>query len=174
MRVIDLSRPIASGMEVYSGDPPVSIGQIRTVDADGWSVSRVCFGTHTATHVDAFCHVTVDSASIDQLPLTRCFGSAIRVAPDTALPPNIGLIFDHPPAVDRLEAVLDADPPFIGAPSLDIAVERPLLRSGIVTYDGLIDVEHIPLERPFTFYGFPLRIIDGDGSPVRAVAVVED
>jgi kynurenine formamidase len=53
-------------------------------------------------------------------------------------------------------------------------VHRALLKEGveIVIVEGLTNLDRLP-ER-FTFIGFPLNIKGRDGSPIRAVAVVED
>jgi kynurenine formamidase len=45
--------------------------------------------------------------------------------------------------------------------------------SGITHYENLANLDAV-VGRRFTFIGFPLRIRSGTGSPVRAVAVLED
>ena len=52
-------------------------------------------------------------------------------------------------------------------------VHLTLLRGGveIVIVEGLTNLEKLP-ER-FTFVGFPLNIKGRDGSPIRAVAIVD-
>lgn len=54
------------------------------------------------------------------------------------------------------------------------ALERALLGTGIITYTDLVNLDQIPLGEPFTFYGLPLKLKEGDGSPVRAIAVLEE
>lgn len=44
---------------------------------------------------------------------------------------------------------------------------------GITHYENLANLDHVVNKR-FTFIGFPLRIRNGTGSPVRAVALVAD
>lgn len=44
---------------------------------------------------------------------------------------------------------------------------------GITHYENLQNLDAV-LDRPFTFAGFPLRIRNGTGSPVRAVAIIEN
>lgn len=60
---------------------------------------------------------------------------------------------------------------FDPAGSQDLPVHRILLSQGIVLIENLVHVDSLP-ESGFTFYCFPLKIKEGDGSPVRAVAVV--
>ena len=43
---------------------------------------------------------------------------------------------------------------------------------GIISYENLVNTEKLPSGKQFVFYGFPLKIRDGDGSPVRAVAII--
>ena len=44
---------------------------------------------------------------------------------------------------------------------------------GITHYENLANLEQV-IDREFVFVGFPLRIRGGTGSPVRAVAIVDD
>jgi kynurenine formamidase len=63
--LVDLTRPIESGMPTYPGDPPVSVEIHAEFDADGYRVSRLELGTHTGTHVDAPAHTEPDGATLD-------------------------------------------------------------------------------------------------------------
>ncbi|HJZ39156.1 MAG TPA: cyclase family protein [Bacteroidales bacterium] len=60
---------------------------------------------------------------------------------------------------------------FDPADSQDLPVHRILLSQGMVLIENLVNVDSLP-ELGFTFYCFPLKIKEGDGSPVRAVAAV--
>ena len=57
MKIIDISVPIQPGMIVYEGDPDVHLERVKTI-AGGSSanVSRLDFGVHTGTHIDAPVH----------------------------------------------------------------------------------------------------------------------
>jgi kynurenine formamidase len=46
-------------------------------------------------------------------------------------------------------------------------------QTGMIHMEGLANLEEVSSRR-FTFAGFPLRIQNGTGSPIRAVAIVED
>lgn len=72
MTLIDLTRPIESGMPTYPGDPEVTVEPHAQFETDGYRVSRLEFGTHTGTHVDAPAHTerdgrTLDSYSVEEL-----------------------------------------------------------------------------------------------------------
>ena len=51
-------------------------------------------------------------------------------------------------------------------------IHNALLGADIVIYESLTNLDMIPLLTPFEFYGFPLPLIGLDGSPVRAVGLI--
>ena len=51
-------------------------------------------------------------------------------------------------------------------------VHNSLLGNNIIIYESLTNLDSLPLLSVFTFYGFPLSFVGLDGSPVRAVAMV--
>lgn len=172
MKVIDLSVPIYSGMKVYPGDPEVSIEVVHTYEKKRWLLRKLRLGSHTGTHVDAFSHMDENGKTLDEIPLERFFGEAYMVDKDDSFPSKTGLIFKQAIDVEYLEKILSAKPPFVGGP-ISESLERALLNNGLVTFTGLIHLDLLPTDKSFMFYGFPLRIKDGDGSPVRAVAIIE-
>ena len=89
------------------------------------------------------------------------------------LPRELGLLLDFDPVQEDIQPILDAGAPFIGSARLSIEIERPLLNAGILTFDGLVNLRGLPLDQTFEFYGFPLKIREGDGSPIRAIAILE-
>lgn len=64
-QLVDLTRPIQSGMPTYPGDPEVSITPQATHEADGYRVSEIHLGTHSGTHIDAPAHIVPDGATLD-------------------------------------------------------------------------------------------------------------
>ncbi len=173
MKIVDLSQTIYSGMNVHPGDPKVEVARTGSYEVAGWIVRRITLGSHTGTHVDAFSHMDEDGEPLDQIPLERFFGPARLVVPGGSYPKNVGLIFYEDPGIDSLEPILSANPPFV-AGTICENLERALLKKKIVTYTDLANLDQLPLDRDFMFYGFPLKIKDGDGSPVRAVAIIEE
>jgi len=55
------------------------------------------------------------------------------------------------------------------AGSTELPVHNILLKKGMVIIENLVNLEKLP-DMDFTFLAFPLKIKQGDGSPVRAVA----
>lgn len=79
--IYDVSIPVRSGGVVYPGNPPISITPQQAIAAGaGANVSRVDFGSHTGTHVDAPKHFFDDGAGVDALPLDVLMGPARLIA----------------------------------------------------------------------------------------------
>src|ERR671931_207512 len=56
--IIDISVPVRPGMVTYPGDPTVTLERVASlVNGDIANISRLAFGVHTGTHVDAPVHV---------------------------------------------------------------------------------------------------------------------
>ncbi|MEC5198647.1 kynurenine formamidase [Arthrobacter sp. PL16] len=79
MRIVDLTQPIRTGMQVYPGDPEVLVTTVATVAEDGYQVASLHLGSHTGTHVDAPLHSVVTGQSVDDLDLARLVGTALIV-----------------------------------------------------------------------------------------------
>lgn len=173
MRVIDLSKTLYSNMEVYEGDPQVKIKIVHSHEKDKWELRKIEMGSHTGTHVDAFSHMHKNKASLDEIPIERFFGRGKVVKVSEEFPQGIGLFFKEEVGLDNLDRIVNSNPGFVGG-SIGEDLERALLSNEIITYTGLINLELIPEEKTFVFYGLPLKIDSGDGSPVRAIAIIED
>jgi arylformamidase len=60
---------------------------------------------------------------------------------------------------------------FDPADSEELPVHHILLSNGLILVENLVNLESLP-QQDFIFSCFPLKIKDGDGSPVRAVGIV--
>ena len=172
MKIIDLSIPIYTGMESYPDDPEVSLEIVHDYKNKPWMLRRIVIGSHTGTHVDAFSHMDPHGETLDGIPLKNFCGEACLINGDKSLPVRIGLLFRCAIDISWLRKILSAEPPFVGG-DISEDLQRALLKAGIVTYTNLVNLELLPERKSFMFYGLPLKIRDGDGSPVRAVAIVE-
>ena len=76
MTILDVSIPIHDAMTVYRGNPPVQVRPAMTLARDGVSLSELCLGSHTGTHVDAPRHFIRGGAGIGALDLDRFIGPA--------------------------------------------------------------------------------------------------
>lgn len=85
-RIYDISVPVRTGGLIYPGNPEIAIEPQQAISRGaGANVSRVSFGSHTGTHVDAAKHFFDDGQTIDQVPLQRLIGPAILIAVDDDL-----------------------------------------------------------------------------------------
>lgn len=75
-RIVDLTMPIRPGMAVYPGDPEVLFEPVTRLEADPFNLTRVSFGTHTGTHLDAPWHFMAGGETVDRIDLRKCIGPA--------------------------------------------------------------------------------------------------
>ncbi|MFE5317905.1 cyclase family protein [Paenibacillus sp. NPDC056579] len=172
MKIIDLSVSIHTGMDVYPGDPAVSVEIVHTHEQNQWELRQITMGSHTGTHVDAFSHMNSKGKSLTDMPLTHFFGKSYVARPDQDFPIRAGLFFREAAGIELFDKIKSAQAPFVGG-LISEELQRALLSEQIVTYTDLANLELLPEQTPFMFYGFPLKIKDGDGSPVRAVAMLD-
>lgn len=77
MKIYDITVPISRNVPVYEGDPRVKIDVAHSIaGGDAANVTQLCFGAHTATHVDAPNHFIEGTGKIDALPLEVLIGKA--------------------------------------------------------------------------------------------------
>jgi arylformamidase len=76
----DISVPLRSGMTTFDGDPPVRLERVASM-ASGAScnVSRLDFGVHSGTHVDAPGHFIDGAVGIEGVDLDALVGPAFVV-----------------------------------------------------------------------------------------------
>ncbi len=93
MKIYDVSVPIRPQMPVYPGDPAVDIERtMQIANGDVANVSRLSFGAHTGTHVDAPRHFIEGAMSIDEIPLNLLVGRArvVEVSATVITPDVLG------------------------------------------------------------------------------------
>jgi len=76
-KILDITVPISSFTPIFPGDPEPSIEKFLTLEKDGCAVSRLSFGSHTGTHVDAPSHVLKGGLPVDSLDPWSLMGEAI-------------------------------------------------------------------------------------------------
>jgi kynurenine formamidase len=70
-KLIDLTMPLSGATKAYGGDPAFSRKESDLYDSVGALVSRVEFGLHNGTHVDAPKHFVKAGKSVDAYPIER-------------------------------------------------------------------------------------------------------
>lgn len=73
-RLVDLSWPVAPGMPMYPGDPPMALERMGSIETHGWLSHLASLPAHSGTHIDAPAHVLPDGATLAELPLSRFVG----------------------------------------------------------------------------------------------------
>ncbi len=214
MKIIDLSMRIFSGMPVFPGDPEVSVAVDTPLYEREYQLSRIQFGSHTGTHIDAPRHFLPDSAAVSDIDLDCFVGQAICLRPsltrfesdgrptldlsdaqrksicsgdriilstgweaEAGRPEYFG---DYPLfsealigfLLDKQLKLLGADLPTLAGRPDPYRFHREMFLGHTVFVEGLVRTGELP-EGRFFFSAVPLKIVNGDGSPVRAYAIVE-
>jgi arylformamidase len=79
-RIHDISLPIVSGGLIYPNNPPIDIASVSAMSAGASSNgSRISFGSHTATHVDAQHHMIDGGWTVERMSLETLIGPALVV-----------------------------------------------------------------------------------------------
>jgi arylformamidase len=193
--LIDISVPIRPGMVTYPGDPPVSLERVASIAAgDGVNLSRLDFGVHTGTHVDAPVHFVDAGGGAEALPLDVLVGAA-RVVDLTAAMRLDRDAFRDVELAERIllktrnselwardtfaadflaldgsgaSALIDGGVRLVGIDYLSIgdeAAHRALLGAKVVAIEGL-DLRGVePGE--YELICSPLKLVGSDGAPAR-------
>lgn len=198
MRIFhDLTRPIVPGMPVYPGDPPVAFSKAATLEADGFRVTKVSFGTHAGTHLDAPAHFLREGSGVEAFLIERLIGAAqvldfasqiegaqfepnarVLIRTGWSVRWSSGDYFNDFPPLDQwlIDALAKAPAALVGleTPSLhpdhemDRAFHLQLLDAGVVIVENLVGLEALPTRIEVAVLPLPLTGLDG--SPCRAVA----
>jgi kynurenine formamidase len=214
MKIIDLSMSVFSGMPVFPGDPAVSVTVEKQLFENEYQVSRIRFGSHTGTHIDAPRHFLTEGAAVSDIDLECFVGEAICLRPSFAKTEVVGRptfdltdsqresirpgdriilstgwekltgtpeYFGNYPlfSEDLIMFLLEKQPVLLGADLPTLAgsgdpfrLHREMFSGRTVFVEGLVRTGELR-EGRFFFSAAPLKIINGDGSPVRAYAIVE-
>jgi arylformamidase len=104
MKIYDITVPISENVPVYEGDPRVKIDVAHSIArGDAANVTQLCFGAHTATHVDAPNHFIEGTRKVSELDLQKLVGACRVVELDetvTAIEP------EHLGNLENVERVL--------------------------------------------------------------------
>lgn len=75
----ELSHRITSGMQVYPGDPAVSLESALLLERDGVDVTMLHLGSHTGTHLDAPSHTVSGGRTTGSIGIDELVGEALVV-----------------------------------------------------------------------------------------------
>ncbi len=74
--IIDITRPIHSGMAIYPGNPNVRIETLREAQDGKSALSQITVGSHTGTHIDAMLHIQPGSTGPEVYSFDQLIGKA--------------------------------------------------------------------------------------------------
>jgi arylformamidase len=201
MRIHDISVPIRPGMIVYPGDPEVTIELWESIaKGETANVSRMDFGLHSGTHVDAPVHFLPGESGVDAIPLDALLGpvevvdaTAAERLDEPALRAALPERADRVILKTRNSALWNEDGFSDAMLRLDAGAARVVVARGIRTigidYLSIGDTEAhrillragvVPLEGldlravepgSYELVALPLKVAGADGAPVRAVLV---
>ncbi len=177
MKIIDLSKPIFPGMNIYPGDPPVVFKRLFSYTKQRYVVTKISFGNHIGTHIDFPSHMIKGGKTQNDFKINYFFGKAILYSNMLPKNPNpedkYKIIILNKIKLDeeKLQRLLKSKVNIIGYSSgcnLTIPFIKKLLKKNILLVGRLINLDTLP--KQFYFSAFPLALKNCDGSPVRAVA----
>jgi len=190
MQIIDVSVPVRPGMVTYPGDPPVRLERVSSIaDGAAANLSRLDFGVHSGTHVDAPLHFVDRAAGAEALPLDVLVGPCVVVdgLDVTAVPAGVERVL-FKTANSRLwerdefsadfvkldgaaaRTLVEAGVRLVGIDYLSIGDEEAhhaLLEAGVVAVEGLDLREVEPGE--YRLVCAPLKLVGSDGAPARVL-----
>jgi arylformamidase len=197
--IIDISVPVRPGMVTYPGDPAVTLERVVSI-ADGGVVnlSRLDFGVHSGTHVDAPVHFIEGAPASESLPLDVLVGPAsvvdltaadrldasafagLTLAERVLLKTRNSELWNRETFAedflalteDGARALIEARVRLVGIDYLSIgdeAAHEALLGAGVVAIEGL-DLRAVEPGK-YRLVCAPLKLVGSDGAPARALLI---
>ena len=193
MIVYDITKEMFSA-DAYPGDPIPRVRPLKTSPAgDGYHLSRISIGSHISTHIDAPMHFIEGGRDCASIDISRCMGPCVvvtahgeitagtmqKILTEQQRPSRI-LFRGHvllTEAAARALTVYDVklvgfDSLHIAAPEVETLVHVELLQRDVVILED-VNLDQIKDGRYF-LVALPLKMEGLDGSPTRAVLMLED
>ncbi len=93
-KLIDLSLPLTTNVTVVPGHPTLSFHPIHRHETHGRSNTEMRASIHTGTHCDPPFHFVPGGKTIDQMPLERFMGPAVKIDLRRKVKPRTGITID--------------------------------------------------------------------------------
>jgi arylformamidase len=191
MRYIDISQVIEHGMKKYPSDPGVEVRAFKSLKkGNTCNLFKLVLGSHTGTHIDAPRHVYKKGRGVDKIKLENLICKV--TVTDTG---NIfkkgsmrkikhkkieGVLLKGTGArsgltVEQAGLLLENNIKLVGTElmSIEEGTDRSHPVHRLLLGKGAVIVENLNLRKVkagyYTLICLPLKIREGDGSPVRAV-----
>ena len=118
MKLIDVTRPIFTGMTVWPGDESVVIERTSSIAEGGAAnISRLHAGVHAGTHIDAPLHFIDNGKSVDKLDINLFAGRAKIIDMEESR----SIRYEHVKSINKAES----DAVFFKTPSSGHTLEEP-------------------------------------------------
>ncbi|ASJ17245.1 cyclase [Thermococcus chitonophagus] len=188
MGIVDLTMWLGKDTPTFPGDPEVEVTPWAKIGDNGFYMNMIKMGEHSGTHVDAPAHFIEGGETIDRVALEKFIGIGIAIDVrdgDGNIGPHeipsdienkVVLLLTGGRELSReaAEKLVKSNIKAVGTDNASIGsheVHKILLSAGIPIYENLVNLEKL-IGKEFLFIGLPLKIKDGSGSPVRAIAIV--
>jgi arylformamidase len=164
--LIDVTRALYNGIEVWPGDTPFKLSSKQSGD---FMVSSVTMSLHTGTHMDAPRHRYKGGESIDEIlpvivpALVKTDGS----------PSGKAVLLDRPVTPSQARELVERGAVLIGTTSASIDYGESVEAHTVILGAGIPVIENLELDSvppgEYIVMAFPLKIAGADGSPVRVI-----
>jgi len=137
---------------------------------------RLKINGHDVTHVNAQIHGMLKGRSLNDYKIEEFIGESLLYETDEEIKEEIRLIVINKNIDMKLaEIIVEKKPKFVGLSSeyeMDLDVEKYFFKNDLLVFERIANTNLLP--KRFIFHGVPLKIKDGNGSPIRAYAILED
>lgn len=195
MKYIDLTMGLYDGMEVWSGDPQVSLAVHTTIAQHGHRTMHISMGTHNGTHIDSPAHLIEGGKSLDQYAAERFFARSYVLDTARCAVVTAAMVRDLPISCTGIlfsgeETVLDEEAArwlvsqgfrlfgFAAASCDDMTSGGLPVHHILLGHDALIIERLVNLEplagKIVDLVALPLLVEGSDGAPARVVAMIDD
>lgn len=190
MVYIDVSKSVFSGMKKYPSDPLVRVKCFKSLQkGDSCNLSEITMGTHSGTHIDSPRHTRDGVYGVDRIAIENLICRVAILNMGDSLGEQMhainskkcrGILFKKNKKIRYLEKkeakiLVQNRIKLVGTEEQSVEepgdklhpVHKLLLNKGVVIVENL-DLKKVKLGC-YSFFCLPLKIRNGDGSPVRAI-----
>ncbi|WP_312459723.1 type II CAAX prenyl endopeptidase Rce1 family protein [Proteiniclasticum sp.] len=174
--IIDITKHIRHGMDVYPGDPEVVVEEKNSISQDGFSLRKLSLSTHSGTHMDFPSHFIENGKTADDFELERFFGETAVVSSfQDPIPYGVKNILSKEGYLteDRARMFLKNGVQLIGTVHESIEQDYPYPLHKLLLESDIIILENLELRHVepgiYRLVVLPLKIEGAEASPCRAV-----
>ena len=126
--LIDLSHPLYQGMPHYPTYPEIRLETVKNIEKDRCKVTKMSFGSHTATHVDVPSHIFENGKGLEDIDLSHFFGLAVKLRLNNCMEYDLkGIKYDG--------IILETDwEQYFGEPKRYFSNDRPSIPLSVVEH----------------------------------------